>query len=58
MKCHKHPKYKGKRKPGNTCGDCLRIYIAMGKMHRVPVPPPTKVIPDKTKYSRKKKHKD
>ena len=56
IKCEKHPKYTGKRKPKTQCYECLSIYIKMGKMHRGVMPPPTKVIPDKTKYSRKKKH--
>lgn len=53
MKCPRHPKYKGSKKPSNTCGDCLRVYMALGKMERKPTPPPTKVHKDKKKYSRK-----
>jgi len=57
-KCPKHPKYKAKRVPKNPCVTCLRVYIAMGKMTRKPLPPRTQIIPDKTKYSRKRKHKN
>ena len=55
-KCKKHPKYTGKRKPKTQCIECLNYYISLGKMRRGVMPPPTKVIPDKTKYSRKKKY--
>ena len=52
--CRKHPKYRGKKAPKDTCDSCLRIYIRLGGATRKPTPPPTKVIPDKTKYNRKK----
>jgi len=54
--CKKHPKYRGKKQPPYECTECLHIYFTL-KGHRVPIPPPNKVIPDKTKYSRNKKHK-
>lgn len=53
MKCEKHPKYKGNRKPKYQCVDCLYLYVTLRTTHRV-LPMPTKVIPDKTKYNRKK----
>lgn len=52
-KCDKHPKYKGNKKPKHQCVDCLNLYIALHKGGRV-LPMPTKVIPDKTKYNRKR----
>jgi hypothetical protein len=59
--CAKHPKYKGKKPPtiktmaveGCTC---LTLYLMLKNTPRVGVMP-TKVIKDKTKYTRKKKHK-
>lgn len=55
-KCHKHPKYKGKRKPKYECVTCLEIYLRLKNRPRV-LPMPTKIIKDKKKYNRKKKHK-
>lgn len=57
-KCPKHPKYKGKKEPKYKvpCIVCIAIYIRLNKKPRLK-PLPTKVIKDKTKYSRKKKHK-
>lgn len=52
-KCEKHPKYKGKKKPKYQCAKCLSIYLTLKNRPRV-LPMPTKVIPDKTKYNRKK----
>lgn len=52
-KCEKHPKYTGKKKPKYQCVECLGLYITLHKTARV-LPMPTKVIPDKTKYNRKK----
>jgi hypothetical protein len=57
-RCSKHPKYTGKRAPKTQCLECLSYYIKLGKMTRGVMPPPTKIFKDKTKYSRKKKHKD
>ena len=53
--CIKHPKYKGKKIPKHQCVDCLNLYW---KMHtpRIPIKP-TRVIKDKTKYTRRSKHK-
>lgn len=57
LKCHKHPKYRGDKKPKYQCDQCLTIYATLNRhKHRAPIIP-TKVIPDKTKYSRKQKHK-
>jgi len=56
-KCEKHPKYKGKRKPKNECPGCLAFYLLLKNKPRV-LPMPTKVIKDKSKYNRKKKHKN
>jgi len=52
-KCNKHPKYKGKKKPTNQCTMCARLYLTLHATPRV-LPMPTKVVPDKTKYNRKK----
>ena len=57
VKCDKHPKYKGKKKPKHECCVCLSLYLLLRAKPRV-LPMPTKVIRDKTKYNRKKKHKD
>ena len=56
-KCVKHPKYKGKRKPKYQCEKCLSIYLRLNSKPRV-LPMPTKVIKDKSKYNRRKKHKN
>lgn len=55
--CKKHPKYKGKRMP-QGCAECLAIYITVNNSKIRRPHKPTKVMADKTKYSRKKKHKD
>jgi len=57
LKCPKHPKYKGKKVPKYQCIECLALYFKMKSKPRV-LPMPTKIIKDKTKYNRKKKHKD
>lgn len=56
--CKKHPKYKGKKEPKYKvpCEVCLSIYLRMHKKPRV-LPMPTKKFKDKSKYTRKKKHK-
>jgi len=60
--CKLHPKYKGKKIPtlkaivSEEC-TCLVLYLMVKNKPRVGVMP-TKVIKDKTKYTRKKKHKD
>jgi len=55
LKCTKHPKYLGKGKPQNECLTCLDIYFNM-QGPRAPIKP-TKIIKDKSKYSRKDKYK-
>jgi len=55
MKCKKHPRYKGKRKPTSNCETCLSIYLAL-KTPRIIIKP-NQVMKDKTRYNRKKKHK-
>lgn len=55
-KCDKHPKYNGKNKPKYECVACLNYYLLLKSKPRV-LPKPTKVFKDKTKYSRKNKHK-
>ena len=56
LKCSKHPKYTGKKKPKHECEECLTIYIRLSKPRILPMP--TKVIKDKSKYNRKDKHKN
>lgn len=56
LKCEKHPKYKGKSKPKQECVDCLSIYFKIKNLIRMPIKP-TKIYKDKSKYSRKNKHK-
>jgi hypothetical protein len=56
MKCSKHPKYKGKKLPKTECTECLTIYLKL-KTPRLPLKP-TKVFKDKSKYTRKNKHKE
>jgi len=55
-RCEKHPKYNGRKEPKNGCVGCLNFYFALHKTPRVPIKP-TKVIKDKSKYTRKIKHK-
>lgn len=55
MKCEKHPKYKGRKEPKSQCVDCLNIYFKLKKLRSLPKP--TKVFKDKSKYTRKEKHK-
>lgn len=55
-KCEKHPKYNGRKQPTNSCVGCLNFYFALHNKPRLPIKP-TKVIKDKTKYTRKKKYK-
>ena len=59
LKCSKHPKYKGRKMPDYKipCTECLSIYLTLKNKPRMPHKP-TRVIPDKTKYNRKKKHKE
>ena len=60
MKCPVHPKYKGKKKPKlskNKDCICPKIYLTLRKKPRL-LPMPTKVIKDKSKYTRKTKHKN
>lgn len=60
-KCEKHPKYKAKKPPGlaslacEGC-KCLTLYLLYSNKPRIGVMP-TKVVKDKTKYTRKEKHK-
>ncbi len=54
--CKKHPKYRANKEPKNLCEKCLSIYLTL-KGRRVPTPPPSKVFKDKSKYTRKDKHK-
>lgn len=60
MKCPVHPKYKGKKKPKQSNNKeciCTKIYLELHRKPRV-LPMPTKVYKDKSKYDRKKKHKN
>lgn len=57
LKCEKHPKYKGKKKPKHECEVCASIYFTLNSKPRV-LPKPTKVFKDKSKYTRKEKHKN
>lgn len=60
MKCPIHPKYKGKKQPkqcNNKACICAKIYLILKNKPRI-LPMPTKVYKDKTKYDRKKKHKN
>lgn len=56
LKCKKHPKYKGKKKPSCECFSCLEMYLFLHKKPRF-LPKPTLIIKDKSKYNRKEKHK-
>lgn len=55
-KCEKHPKYSGKKKPKYECLECLNYYLSLKSKPRI-LPKATKVEKDKSKYSRKEKHK-
>lgn len=55
--CTSHPKYRGKKEPKNECEDCLALYMFFYRERGVgkrPQPPEK----DKTKYLRRKKHKE
>ena len=54
--CPKHPKYKGNKKPTNNCTICARYYIMLKKKGRI-LPRPTRQHRDKSKYTRKIKHR-
>lgn len=56
MSCPKHPKYTGKKVPKSECSTCLELYFKL-QSPRSPHKP-TKSHKDKSKYSRKTKHKD
>lgn len=60
MKCPIHPKFKGRKEPKmclNKACICLKLYLVLKNKPRMPFKP-TRVIKDKTKYDRKKKHKN
>jgi len=54
-RCKKHPKYLGRGKPPKDCLICLNIHLNI-QGPRAPIKP-TKIIKDKSKYTRKEKHK-
>lgn len=56
FKCKIHKKYKGKNKPKYQCLECYALYLKINSKPRI-LPIPTKVMKDKSKYNRKKKHK-
>jgi hypothetical protein len=53
MRCSKHPRYKGNRKPTNDCVECLELYLKLFKP-RV-LPRASKIIKSKKVYSRKRR---
>lgn len=57
--CQKHPKYKGKKKPINSCNECLILYIQfLSTKIRTPIKPTIR-FKNKKSYNRirdKKKH--
>ena len=55
--CIKHPKYRGKKKPKSRCEGCLVIYFRTN-IGRIPTARPTLAFQDRTKYSRKRKHRE
>lgn len=57
FKCEIHKKYKGNKKPKYQCLTCYALYLKIKSKPRI-LPMPTKIIKDKSKYNRKKKHKD
>lgn len=56
IKCNKHPKYLGKRLTTTGCLDCINLYLKLHKKPRA-IHKPMSMIEDKTKYTRKRKHK-
>lgn len=52
-RCQKHKKYNGKKMPKTQCSTCLSMYLTLKNKPRA-VHKPTKMIPDKTKYNRKR----
>ena len=57
VKCNKHPKYKGVKRPINNCIECLNFWSSFGANKTRETLPPNKVFKDKSKYSRKDKHR-
>jgi hypothetical protein len=57
LKCDKHPKYLGKRKPKNECETCLSMYLNL-RRDRIKLPRPQPPHRDKSKFSRKRKHSE
>jgi hypothetical protein len=55
-KCRKHPHYIGNKIPEYECSECLELYFLL-KHPRAPHKP-TRLHKDKSKYSRKTKHKN
>ena len=57
--CKKHTKYTGKKEPKYKvpCPDCIALYLLLHNKPRI-LPIPTKKFKDKSKYTRKKKHKE
>lgn len=58
IRCPIHPKYKGKKEPKyseNPDCKCYSVWLKLRKPRVIPMP--TKVVKDKSKYTRKKKHK-
>lgn len=58
VKCEKHPKYKGVKQPKNGCVGCLNFWISFGANKTRERLPSNKVFKDKSKYTRKAKHKE
>jgi len=56
MKCSKHPKFTGRKVPKHQCGACFSLYMALNNKPRV-TPRPSRPMRDKSKYSRKTKHR-
>lgn len=55
-KCLKHKNYRGNKLPTNQCLTCLQYYDILHPVERMPHKP-TKQFKDKSKYTRKEKHK-
>lgn len=57
FRCPKHPKYKANKRPKYECETCLNMYFKLRNSPRM-LPKPTRVFKDKSKYTRKQKHKN
>lgn len=56
-RCHKHPKYSGRKKPKYECLECLKLYITLYRP-RLKQKRPSPPMRSKKTYNRKNKLSD